>query len=257
MLTALEDGLWEADARLELDELREAVDARLIAEDDEVDTVGGLAFLLAGRILGAGRIGRASAPAGGSKRSTADAPQDQARPAPRARARGWPDARLVLREQIGRVGHRLEFERIARRDRGRTSSPARPAGRRSGPSARSRNRRPPRQPVGQRAPLVHRQHQPEMRHRHVLAIDRVGGAGAHRVGREMRDDLVAVEIEVDPMVASCALPGSRAARRKRRARRRDRRPERRGGRAAGVMRPALSLPARRRNRRVDCGLRRR
>jgi len=27
------------------------VDARLIAEDDEVDTLGGLAFLLAGRIL--------------------------------------------------------------------------------------------------------------------------------------------------------------------------------------------------------------
>jgi CBS domain containing-hemolysin-like protein len=51
MLTLLDDGLWEADARLELDDLREAVDPRLIAEDDEVDTVGGLTFLLAGRIL--------------------------------------------------------------------------------------------------------------------------------------------------------------------------------------------------------------
>src|SRR5438270_6854721 len=51
MLTLLEDGLWEADARLELDDLREAVDTRLTAEDDEVDTVGGLTFLLAGRIL--------------------------------------------------------------------------------------------------------------------------------------------------------------------------------------------------------------
>ena len=47
----LDDGLWEADARLELDDLREAVDTRLTAEDDEVDTVGGLTFLLAGRIL--------------------------------------------------------------------------------------------------------------------------------------------------------------------------------------------------------------
>jgi CBS domain containing-hemolysin-like protein len=53
-LIALEDGLWEADARVELDELAEAVDARLVAEDDEVDTLGGLAFLLAGRILGPG-----------------------------------------------------------------------------------------------------------------------------------------------------------------------------------------------------------
>jgi CBS domain containing-hemolysin-like protein len=52
MLTLLDDGLWEADARLELDELHAAVDARLKPDDDdEVDTVGGLTFLLAGRIL--------------------------------------------------------------------------------------------------------------------------------------------------------------------------------------------------------------
>jgi len=50
-LSMLEDGLWEADARLELDELTQAVDARLKAEDNEVDTLGGLVFLLAGRIL--------------------------------------------------------------------------------------------------------------------------------------------------------------------------------------------------------------
>jgi CBS domain containing-hemolysin-like protein len=51
MLTMLEDGLWEADARLELEELTATVDARLTAEEDEIDTVGGLVFLLAGRIL--------------------------------------------------------------------------------------------------------------------------------------------------------------------------------------------------------------
>ena len=50
MLKMLDDGLWEADARLELDELAKVVDARLIAEDDEVDTLGGLVFLLAGHI---------------------------------------------------------------------------------------------------------------------------------------------------------------------------------------------------------------
>ena len=49
-LVMLDDGLWEADARVELDELAEAVDARLISEEDEVDTLGGLIFLLAGRI---------------------------------------------------------------------------------------------------------------------------------------------------------------------------------------------------------------
>ena len=51
LLVALDDGQWEADARLELDELAKTVDHRLIAQDDEVDTLGGLAFLLAGRIM--------------------------------------------------------------------------------------------------------------------------------------------------------------------------------------------------------------
>ena len=50
LLTLLDDGVWEADARLELDELQTAVDPRITAEDDEVDTVGGLMFLLAGHI---------------------------------------------------------------------------------------------------------------------------------------------------------------------------------------------------------------
>lgn len=50
-LKLLDDGVWDADARTELDEIASDVDARLVAEDDEVDTIGGLAFLLAGRIL--------------------------------------------------------------------------------------------------------------------------------------------------------------------------------------------------------------
>ena len=50
MLTMIDEGLWEADARLELDELAQAVDPRLSSKDDEVDTVGGLVFLLAGHI---------------------------------------------------------------------------------------------------------------------------------------------------------------------------------------------------------------
>jgi CBS domain containing-hemolysin-like protein len=50
LLTRLEDGVWEADARIELEELAEVVDARLTWEEDEVDTLGGLVFLLAGHI---------------------------------------------------------------------------------------------------------------------------------------------------------------------------------------------------------------
>ncbi|HVJ70852.1 MAG TPA: hemolysin family protein [Sphingomicrobium sp.] len=50
MLTMLEEGLWEADARIELEELASAVDRSLASDDDEVDTLGGLVFLLTGRI---------------------------------------------------------------------------------------------------------------------------------------------------------------------------------------------------------------
>ena len=50
MLTMLDDGLWEADARVELEELAEAIDPRLSSKEDEVDTLGGLIFLLAGHI---------------------------------------------------------------------------------------------------------------------------------------------------------------------------------------------------------------
>ena len=50
MLTMLDDGLWEADARVEIEELARTVDRRLSSADDEVDTLGGLVFLLAGHI---------------------------------------------------------------------------------------------------------------------------------------------------------------------------------------------------------------
>lgn len=86
MLTLLDDGLWEADARLELEELQSAVDSRLSAQDDEVDTVGGLTFLLAGRILQPGesvshpsgwRLESVDADSKRIKRVRLHAPEDQ------------------------------------------------------------------------------------------------------------------------------------------------------------------------------------
>ena len=50
LLTMVDEGVWDADARIELDELATAVDARLSTQDDEVDTLGGLVFILAGHI---------------------------------------------------------------------------------------------------------------------------------------------------------------------------------------------------------------
>jgi CBS domain containing-hemolysin-like protein len=50
LLTMVDEGVWDADARIELDELATAVDPRLSSQEDEVDTLGGLVFLLAGHI---------------------------------------------------------------------------------------------------------------------------------------------------------------------------------------------------------------
>ncbi len=56
LITPLPDGLFEADARALLEDLASEVDARLIDEEDEVDTLGGLVILLAGRVPEVGDI---------------------------------------------------------------------------------------------------------------------------------------------------------------------------------------------------------
>ena len=56
LLIPIEDGLWEADARAELEEVALAIDARLGVVEEDVDTLGGLAFLLAGHVPQAGEI---------------------------------------------------------------------------------------------------------------------------------------------------------------------------------------------------------
>lgn len=55
-LVQLEDGLWDADARLELEDVAEMLDPRLAEVDEDVDTLGGLAFVLAGHIPQPGEI---------------------------------------------------------------------------------------------------------------------------------------------------------------------------------------------------------
>lgn len=49
-------GLWEADARAELDEIAEAIDPKLSQVDGDVDTLGGLAFVIAGQVPTIGTI---------------------------------------------------------------------------------------------------------------------------------------------------------------------------------------------------------
>jgi CBS domain containing-hemolysin-like protein len=56
LLIPMEDGLWDADARAELEDVAEAIDARLGPVEEDVDTLGGLAFILAGRVPRTGEM---------------------------------------------------------------------------------------------------------------------------------------------------------------------------------------------------------
>ncbi|HWH16979.1 MAG TPA: hemolysin family protein [Allosphingosinicella sp.] len=55
-LIPLEDGIWDADARTELEEVAETIDARLADVEEDVDTLGGLALVLAGHVPQIGEI---------------------------------------------------------------------------------------------------------------------------------------------------------------------------------------------------------
>ena len=56
MLVPLDDGIWEADARAELEDVAATVDARLAVVEEDVDTLGGLAVILAGHVPQQGEI---------------------------------------------------------------------------------------------------------------------------------------------------------------------------------------------------------
>jgi CBS domain containing-hemolysin-like protein len=56
MLVELEHGIWDADARAELEDVAETIDARLAIVDEDVDTLGGLALVLAGHVPQQGEI---------------------------------------------------------------------------------------------------------------------------------------------------------------------------------------------------------
>ena len=55
-LNPLDDGVWDADARAELEEVALTVDPRLGEVEEDVETLGGLAFVLAGRVPQPGEV---------------------------------------------------------------------------------------------------------------------------------------------------------------------------------------------------------
>ncbi len=54
--TEIVPGIWEADAGAELEDIAEEIDANLAIIEDDVQTLGGLAFVLAGKVPSVGEI---------------------------------------------------------------------------------------------------------------------------------------------------------------------------------------------------------
>jgi len=54
LLVPIDGGGWDADARAELEDVAETIDPRLGEVEEDVDTLGGLAFVLAGHVPAAG-----------------------------------------------------------------------------------------------------------------------------------------------------------------------------------------------------------
>jgi len=56
MFVRLSPDMWEADARAELDDLAEAIDSKLAEVEEDVGTLGGLAFVIAGQVPDVGQM---------------------------------------------------------------------------------------------------------------------------------------------------------------------------------------------------------
>ena len=56
LIRRIDPDTWEADARAELDDVAETVDPRLAEVEEDVDTLGGLAVVLAGEVPPVGRV---------------------------------------------------------------------------------------------------------------------------------------------------------------------------------------------------------
>jgi CBS domain containing-hemolysin-like protein len=54
LLVPIDGGAWDADARAELEDVGEQIDPRLAEVDEDIETLGGLAFILAGHVPEAG-----------------------------------------------------------------------------------------------------------------------------------------------------------------------------------------------------------
>ena len=58
---------------------------------------------------------------------------------------------------------------------------------------------------GESLPSLHAKDQSEVRDRHAVTVNRVGGGIAAHIGGEVGNNLMAVEVEIDPFLAAAPL----------------------------------------------------
>src|SRR5215469_5246764 len=121
----------------------------------------------------------------------------------------------LLREEPGGIGEGLEFERVAGRveDEERRLLPGQALEARAGLDHPFHVLAP--EPCGECGPLGEPEHHATVRHRDALAVDRVVVRADAPVRAECRvqmaDELVAVEIEVHPVVRTASLGAAQHA----------------------------------------------
>lgn len=119
-----------------------------------------------------------------------------------------PTCHSLFGEYLGHVLKSLEFQRIAARIQKEHGGLLPDLTLETDMRLNDKFRPGPGQLVRQRLPVGHRQYHPEVAHWNMIPVHRTGAAMADFAWRKMRDDLVPVEIEIDPFRGRSTLRAS-------------------------------------------------
>lgn len=115
------------------------------------------------------------------------------------------DGRLLAGEQAVRIGECLELQSVAARIQKEDGGLLAYLAAEADAGFDDESLAGCTQTLHELPPLVHVKHHAEMRHRYVLAIDGVSRPHRICIWIEMGDDLVSVEIEIDPGAIASSL----------------------------------------------------
>lgn len=110
-----------------------------------------------------------------------------------------------LREKPGDVGEGLEFDRVSRRIKEKHRGLLAWLALEADVGLDDEVGTLLAQPVSKRIPIGHRQDKTEVAHRNPVPIDRVSQSDACLFGGEVGNDLMTIEVEVDPVLGTASF----------------------------------------------------